>query len=175
MNKVLIIVDMQHDFIDGSLGTPEAQAIIPYVKERISSFSGHILFTQDSHDDAYMESLEGHNLPVPHCQVGTQGHRIHHELEPLITTKQAIVIDKDTFGSKKLVQVLIELHALQPIESIELIGLCTDICVISNALLIKAFLPNIPIIVDSKGCAGVNPTTHQNALEAMKMCQIKII
>lgn len=174
MAHVLIVVDMQNDFIFGSLGTPEAQAIVPYVKNRVLSFDGHIYFTQDTHDDHYLDGEEGRHLPIMHCQRGSIGHRIHQDLEPLIKIKQALVIQKDTFGSKSLVDHLLKLQEQEPIQSIELLGLCTDICVISNALLIKAYLPNIPIIVDAKGSAGVNPISHQNALEAMKMCQIDI-
>jgi len=174
MAHVLVVVDMQNDFITGSLGTPEAQAIVPYVKQRIVSFNGPIFFTQDTHDEHYLGSEEGHHLPVIHCQKGSAGHHIHQDLEPLIKTKEAVVIQKDTFGSKSLVDYLLKLNKQEPIQSIELLGLCTDICVISNALLIKAYLPNIPIIVDAKGSAGVTPISHQNALEAMKMCQIDI-
>ena len=167
--KILVVVDMQNDFIDGALGTKEAAAIVPYVKEVIENFEGRIIFTRDTHFENYMDTQEGKNLPVPHCIKGTEGWQICAELEALRTTE---AIDKITFGSKDLVEVL---KAEENVESITFIGLCTDICVISNAMLIKAFYPEIPLYVDAKGCAGVTPESHQNALNAMKMCQIKIL
>lgn len=167
--KLLVVVDMQKDFIDGALGTPEAAAIVPYVKETIENFDGKVLFTRDTHFENYMDTQEGKNLPVPHCIKGTPGWQIHPELEALRKTD---AIDKVTFGSSQLPQVL----ALEEnIESITFIGLCTDICVISNVMITKAFFPEIPIYVDAKGCAGVTPQSHKTALEAMKMCQINIV
>ena len=167
--KFLIVVDMQNDFINGALGTKEAEQIVPYVKSLIENFDGKVLFTRDTHFEDYMKTSEGKKLPVPHCIKGTDGWQIHPELDALRTTD---AIDKLTFGSKDLIGIL---EKEEIIESITLVGLCTDICVISNALLIKAFFPEIPIIVDSKACAGVTPESHQNALEAMKMCQIEIL
>ena len=167
--KYLIVVDMQNDFIDGALGTPEAVAILPYVKEKIKNFEGTVLFTRDTHAPDYLNTQEGHNLPVEHCIKGTQGWQIHPTLEALRTTE---AIDKPTFGSIALVHLL---QAAKDVESVELIGLCTDICVISNALLIKAAFPEICVTVDAKCCAGVTPASHQNALGAMKMCQIQVI
>lgn len=167
--KLLIVVDMQNDFIDGALGTAEAVAIVPYVKSVIENFDGKVLFTRDTHFDNYMDTQEGKNLPVPHCIKGTEGWQIRSELDALRTTD---AIDKITFGSKDLIQILKE---EQNIESITFVGLCTDICVISNAMLVKAFYPEIPLIVDAKGCAGVTPESHLNALNAMKICQIAVI
>ena len=167
--KILVVVDMQNDFIDGALGTKEAAAIVPYVKEVIENFEGRIIFTRDTHFENYMDTQEGKNLPVPHCIKGTEGWQICAELEALRTTE---AIDKITFGSKDLVEVL---KAEENVESITFIGLCTDICIISNAMLVKVFYPEIPLYVDAKGCAGVTPESHQNALNAMKMCQIKIL
>ena len=167
--KYLIVVDMQNDFIDGALGTAEAVAIVPYVKNVIENFEGKVLFTRDIHLENYMETQEGKNLPVPHCIKGTNGWQIRAELDALRKTE---AIDKVTFGSKDLVEIL---KNENDIESITFIGLCTDICVISNAMLVKAFYPEIPLIVDAKACAGVTPQSHKNALEAMKMCQIAII
>jgi len=167
--KFLIVVDMQNDFIDGALGTDEAVKIVPYVKNLIENFDGKVFFTRDTHFENYMETSEGKKLPVPHCIKDTKGWEIHPELEALRTTD---AIDKLTFGSKDLIGIL---ESEENIESITLVGLCTDICVISNALLIKAFFPEIPITVDSKACAGVTPESHLNALEAMKMCQIEIL
>ena len=173
MENVLIIVDMQKDFVDGALGTAEAQAIVPTVKEKIENFKGGIIFTKDTHTENYLDTQEGRNLPVPHCIKGTLGHEIIKELQPY-TKKALAIFEKETFGSRKLASFLKELHKEKEIESIELIGLCTDICVVSNALLIKAFLPEVPILVDSSCCAGVTPEKHKSALETMESCQIRI-
>lgn len=169
---ILLVIDMQNDFIDGALGTAEAVAIVPRVKDKIASFAGQILFTRDTHQPNYLETAEGKNLPVPHCIVDTEGWQICAELAPWC---QTVPIDKPTFGSLALAEQLRDLHAQTPIESITLVGLCTDICVISNAMLCKAALPEVPIIVDASCCAGVTVQSHENALEAMKMCQIVAI
>ena len=166
--KLLIVVDMQNDFIDGALGSKEAVAIVPYVKEKIEGFDGKVFFTRDTHFDHYMTTQEGRNLPVPHCVKGTAGWEIRAELDALRRTE---AIDKITFGSKDLITVI---EQEKDVESITFVGLCTDICVISNVMLTKAFFPEIPLIVDAKGCAGVTPESHQNALNAMKMCQVEI-
>lgn len=168
--KILIVVDMQKDFIDGALGTPEAVAIVPAVKALIKGFEGSVYFTRDTHFENYMQTEEGKHLPVPHCIKDTEGWQIHPALDALRTTEP---IDKVTFGSKELISLLAEQK--EEIESITLCGLCTDICVISNALLIKAYYPEIPLYVVSSACAGVTPESHQNALAAMSMCQIGII
>ena len=166
--KLLIVVDMQNDFIDGALGTPEAVAILPHVKERIERFDGKVIFTRDTHLENYMDTQEGKNLPVPHCIKNTDGWQIRAELDALRTTE---ALDKLTFGSRDLVEVI---GREENVESITFLGLCTDICVISNVLLTKAFYPEIPLFVDAKGCAGVTPESHRNALAAMKMCQVTI-
>ena len=171
MQDILIVVDMQNDFIDGSLGTKEAQAIVPNVKSKIENFAGKVLFTRDTHFDNYLQTQEGKNLPVEHCIKGSYGWEIRAELDKLRTTE---VIDKLTFGSSELGPLLVKENAANPIENITLIGLCTDICVISNAMIAKAFLPEVPITVDAACCAGVTPASHKNALNAMKICQIKI-
>lgn len=171
MKKILVVVDMQNDFIDGALGTKEAVAIVPAVKKKIQEFEGKVLFTRDTHEENYMETQEGKNLPVPHCIKGTKGWQIRRELEELRTEA---AIDKVTFGSEDLGMLLKEMNHRETIESITLIGLCTDICVISNAMLIKAFLPETPIIIDAACCAGVTPESHKNALAAMKVCQIAV-
>ena len=171
MNNFLIVVDMQNDFIDGALGSKEAQAIVPNVVEKIKNFSGRIIFTRDTHLENYMESREGRHLPVPHCIKDTEGWQICPQLKDLC----GFVIDKPCFGSMELAQLLMKEHEKQPIDSICLIGLCTDICVISNAMIIKSALPEVDIIIDSACCAGVTPASHLNALEAMKMCQIEIM
>ncbi len=169
MSNILIVVDMQNDFIDGALGTSEALSIVPYVKEVIENFDGKVFFTRDTHFEGYMQTQEGKNLPVPHCIKDTEGWQIRAELDALRKTEP---INKLTFGSADLVDVL---KSQENIESITFIGLCTDICVISNVMVVKAFFPEIPLIVDAKGCAGVTPESHLRALEAMKICQVKVI
>ena len=172
MRDVLIVVDMQNDFINGALGTKEAVAIVPAVKKKIREFDGTVIFTRDTHFENYMETQEGRNLPVPHCIKGTDGWQIRAELEKLRTTE---AIDKLTFGSSELGTLLSEMNEQDPISGITLIGLCTDICVISNAMIVKAFLPEVPVVVDAACCAGVTPETHENALKAMEVCQIKVL
>lgn len=171
MQDILIVVDMQNDFIDGALGTKEAAAIVPNVLKKIESFKGKIIFTRDTHQENYMDTQEGAKLPVHHCIEGSFGWQIR---EGLCGHGECAVLDKPTFGSRKLGELLEKTHSEEPISSVTLIGLCTDICVISNALLIKAFLPEVPVSVDAACCAGVTPQSHLNALEAMKMCQISI-
>lgn len=169
--NLLLVIDMQNDFIDGALGTPEAVSIVPRVEKKIKDFDGMVLFTRDTHQPNYMDTQEGRNLPVPHCIEGTKGWEIRPELDALRTTS---AIDKVTFGSSELGNILLNLNSEEEIESITVIGLCTDICVISNAMIAKAFLPEVPVIVDAACCAGVTPQSHENALNAMAMCQIKI-
>lgn len=169
--KVLLVVDMQNDFIDGSLGTPEAVGIVPKVVEKIRAWEGLVYATQDTHDENYLQTREGQALPVEHCMQNTSGWQIAPAVRAALGP-DAVCLTKPTFGSRELAEKLLELE--EPIDAIELIGLCTDICVISNALLLKAFLPEVPISVDAACCAGVTPESHQNALKAMKMCQITI-
>ena len=172
--KVLIVVDMQHDFVDGALGSPAAQAIVPAVQAKIEDYekSGdYVIFTRDTHEENYLQTQEGRNLPVPHCIRGTEGWKILPQLHDSRHAK----VDKVTFGSSELPQVLEQTFAPGELQSIELVGLCTDICVISNAMVLKAFFPEVPILVDSACCAGVTEQSHQNALEAMKVCQIKVL
>lgn len=169
MQKILVTIDMQNDFIDGALGTKEAEAIVPAVEEKIKKFEGRVFFTRDTHEPNYMETQEGRNLPVPHCIKATKGWELRNEIMALCREKP---IDKVTFGSIELGRRLLEEHQKNPIESVTFIGLCTDICVISNVMIAKAFLPEVKIIVDASCCAGVTPQSHKNALEAMKMCQV---
>ena len=167
--KFLIVVDMQNDFITGSLGSDLARAIVPSVVEKVKAFDGKVIFTRDTHFDDYMTTQEGRNLPVPHCIKDSDGWQICDELKPYATT----VIDKITFGSIDLPQILKNYTEL--IDSIELCGLCTDICVISNAMLLKTAFPEVAIIVDSSCSAGVSVESHNIALEAMRAVQIQII
>lgn len=172
--KYLVVIDMQKDFITGSLGTKEAQNILSGVIEKVKNYDGKVVFTKDTHKDDYLNTQEGKNLPVKHCIVGEDGWYLDEKLEEIADESDWKVYNKPTFGSVKLASDLKEENNREPIEEIELCGLCTDICVISNALLFKAFLPETPIIVDAACCAGVTPQSHHNALEAMKMCQIII-
>ena len=178
MKKYLIVVDMQNDFISGALGTEEAKLILGRVKDKIAASMGNrgIYFTMDTHHDDYLGTTEGKKLPVPHCIYETEGWRIARELLDLFDGRdeKPVTIEKGTFGSVELAQMLKDLNHKEKIEEIELVGLCTDICVISNALLIKAFLPETKISVAASCCAGVSPESHKNALEAMRMCQIEI-
>lgn len=175
MNNILVVVDMQNDFVDGALGTKEAQAIIPAAVQKIKNFKGTVLYTQDTHQSDYLTTQEGRLLPVLHCVENTPGWQLAPSIQSLQTKNKSKVFIKNTFGSKDLAHYLQTLHQKEPIDSIELIGICTDICVISNALAIKAFLPETPIKVDAKCCAGVTPLSHVNALNAMKMCQINVV
>ncbi len=170
MKDVLIVVDMQKDFIDGALGTNEATSIVNNVIDKIKNFDGEKIFTRDTHYDNYMDTQEGKNLPVKHCIKDSEGWNIEKEIDSLRTDDMK-VFDKPTFGSVELAKYL---SSNEGIESVTLIGLCTDICVISNAMLIKAFMPEVKVVVDASCCAGVTPDSHNNALEAMKMCQIEV-
>ena len=173
-NNILIVVDMQNDFIDGSLGTPEAVAILPNVIEKVSSFKGKVIFTFDTHDADYLNTQEGKNLPVPHCIKGTAGWMLPAKLEQLCAELRGMRFEKPTFGSVKLAQYLVDMHQQTSIDSIEIIGLCTDICVISNAMILKAAFPEVPVKVFADCCAGVTPQSHDNALAAMQACQIEV-
>lgn len=171
MQNILVVVDMQNDFIDGALGTKEAQAILPNVERLVKDFNGKIYFTRDTHSENYMQTQEGKNLPVPHCIKNTNGW----EIAPSLISYAKNIIDKPTFGSTELANELILENKKEEIQSVTLVGLCTDICVISNAMLIKASLLECKVLVDASCCAGVTPQSHKNALDAMKMCQITII
>lgn len=169
----LIVIDIQKDFVNGALGTKEAVAIVPRVTEKVKTFEGKILYTRDTHGEDYLKTAEGKKLPVVHCIKETDGWELVPELKDFC--KDSIVFDKHTFGSIALGQYLKEENEKEKIDSITLIGLCTDICVISNAFLLKAFLPETPIFVDASCCAGVTPESHSRALESMKTGQIEII
>ena len=177
MVKLLIVVDMQKDFIDGALGTAEAVAIVPNVVEKINEYvqaGDKIVFTKDTHFENYMDTQEGKNLPVEHCIKGSVGHEICEEIKRAINVENYKVYEKLTFGSAELADDL-KKGVYDDVESIMLIGLCTDICVISNAMLCKTFLTETPIYIAKDCCAGVTPESHENALKAMEMCQIKIV
>ena len=192
--KVLILVDLQKDFVDGALGTPEARAIIPKVAETIEQMADKntvVIFTKDTHSENYRETLEGINLPVPHCIKGTQGHGIVNEvfcaylnhlneyMDPYeaypALDSDPIRIEKPSFGSIELQNMLYDMNERLGVEEITLMGLCTGICVLSNAILAKATLPEAQVNVVADCCACVTPRSHKIALEAMEMCQIAII
>ena len=175
--KVLVVVDMQNDFITGSLGTPEAQAIVPNVKKKIEEYLDNndvVFYTRDTHFDGYLDSKEGQKLPVEHCIHGTNGWQIHKDLLGYDRTdhRNEYIIDKYTFGCWELPGML---NIFSDVDEIELVGLCTDICVVSNALLLKSyFYDDAEISVDATCCAGITPETHEAALKTMEMCQINV-
>lgn len=179
---ILIVVDMQNDFVTGALGTPEAQAIVPKVVEKIKNWKGPVFYTMDTHDEDYLNTQEGKHLPIVHCIEETDGWKLVDEIGNFVTDHEQIY-HKKTFGSYELFidaalndsQRIYQTLFPGSVDSITLVGLCTDICVISNALLLKAALPEVPVVVDASCCAGVTPESHKNALAAMKMCQIEIV
>ncbi len=172
MRKILIVVDMQKDFVDGALGTAEAVAIVPAVVEKIKEYKKDDIFvTRDTHQKDYLSTQEGRNLPVEHCIEGTPGWELDSKVEEAVSG--AAIVNKPTFGSTALVDMVKKIAEKEDI-SIELIGLCTDICVVSNALLLKAAMPEVEISVDASCCAGVTPEKHEAALETMRSCQIQV-
>jgi len=172
MRKILVVVDMQNDFIDGALGTKEAVRIVDSVIKKIKEYDiKDIYATRDTHGTDYLSTQEGKNLPVEHCIKGTKGWEIRNEIAELL--KDAVIVDKPTFGSIELADLLSKANEKEELE-IELVGLCTDICVVSNALLLKAKMPEVKISVDETCCAGVTVESHKAALETMKMCQISV-
>ena len=170
MKKTLIVVDMQNDFVTGVLGTQEAQAILPRVNEKIAA-ADHVIYTLDTHHDDYPATQEGKHLPVVHCVKGTWGHAL---ADSMLVRENAEFVEKPTFGSTELGEIVKKRFDNGELECVELIGVCTDICVISNALLLKAYCPELPVCVDASACAGVTPASHENALAAMRACQIEI-
>ena len=173
MKKILIVVDMQKDFVDGALGTNEAQGIVENVVEKIKNHVGDIIVTHDTHFENYMQTQEGKNLPVPHCIKGTDGWQLDKKVQFALKNREYKIIEKLTFGSTELPEYIKANYNEKDIE-IELIGLCTDICVVSNALLLKANFLETKISVDAKCCAGVTVDSHNAALTTMKMCQIEV-
>lgn len=178
--KFLVVVDMQNDFVDGALGTKEAVAIVPKVVEKINGFDGNFAVTHDTHKLDYLDTQEGKNLPVVHCIEQTDGWKLADPVFDALNNRvmqsgaDSEVFFKPTFGSVELADWLAQMSKKVRVDEVVLVGLCTDICVISNAMLIKAFMPEVKITVDAACCAGVTPESHANALAAMKMCQINI-
>ena len=175
MKKILIVVDMQNDFIDGSLGTKEAESIVDHVVEEINKDYSLVIATRDTHPENYLKTNEGKHLPVKHCIKHSESWHIRPDIFEAIEAKESRVHDKSTYGSEKLVEILKKINEEEEIETITLIGLCTDICVVSNALLVKAAFPEKRIEVKENCCAGVTPQSHEAALTTMKMCQIEVI
>lgn len=170
--KILVVVDMQNDFVTGSLGSNEAKGIVNKVKNAIEHFDGEVVFTMDTHTKGYLDTEEGKKLPIEHCIVGTKGHEIVDELLPLVKSNK--VFDKETFASVKLAEYIKEKFDKNQVESVTVCGLCTDICVISNALFIKGMVPNLPIIVKKDLSAGTSVSAHNSALTVMKSCLIDV-
>lgn len=169
--KILVVVDMQHDFVDGVLGTPEAVKIVGAVQRKVAgclSDGGTVIYTRDTHTDNYLHTQEGRFLPVKHCVENTPGW----EILPEVYAEGCRIVDKPTFGSFELADLL---AGYEGVEQIELIGVCTDICVVSNALLLKARLPEVPLVIDAACCAGVTPESHQKTLDVLRMCQVSVI
>ena len=173
MKKFLVVVDIQKDFVNGSLGTAEAERIVPRAAEKIREFDGEIFVTYDTHSEDYLNTAEGTRLPVPHCIEGTEGWELDGRIADALSGKEYKIVRKPTFGSMKLPGLIREVAGDEDL-TVELIGLCTDICVISNALILKASFYESDIAVDVSCCAGVTPETHRAAIDAMKMCQISI-
>lgn len=173
MKKILVIVDMQNDFITGSLANKEAEKILPKISKMIQEFDGEIIFTRDTHDSRYSESNEGKHLPIEHCMKGTFGHQIHRDL---LGWRDAKVVDKKTFGSIDLVKSIKECSYGLDRRNVEIhiVGTCTDICVVSNAIILKTEFPEAKIIVHKKCCAGMDIKGHNAAMLVMKRCQIDI-
>ena len=174
MKRFLVVVDMQNDFVDGALGSEQAAAIVPAAVEKISSFGGDIFVTLDTHFEDYLQTSEGKKLPVAHCIKGTNGWRLNKDIKAVLDGKDFTEVEKNTFGSVNLPGLIKEAAGEEDF-SIELIGLCTDICVVSNALLLKASFPEASISVDSACCAGVTNEKHEAALETMRSCQIDVL
>lgn len=173
MKQFLIVVDMQKDFVDGALGTAEAQAIVPAVAEKIRAFVGEIIVTYDTHEEDYMTTREGRFLSVPHCIRDTDGWQLNDTVAEALSDRAYTVVEKPTFGAVTLPEVVEQLAGDEDF-TVELIGLCTDICVVSNAMILKANFPEVDMTVDAACCAGVTPASHQAALTTMACCQITI-
>ena len=174
MKKFLVVVDMQKDFVDGALGSAEAAGIVPASVEKIMNFDGEVFATLDTHFENYMETAEGRKLPVPHCIKDTDGWQLDKDIAAALSSREYTSVEKNTFGSVDLPEIISKAAGGEDF-SVELIGLCTDICVVSNALLLKANFPEAAISVDVKCCAGVTPEKHAAAIETMRSCQIDIL
>ncbi len=179
MKKILVVVDMQNDFVDGALGTPEAVAIVDNVVDKIKSYAADpdslIYVTYDTHTEDYMDTAEGKKLPVPHCIQYTEGWKLNSKVQAALAGVHFTLVIKHTFGAYDLPEIIGDDVYLAEDFTVEFIGLCTDICVVSNVMLMKAYWHEVPITVDASCCAGVTTDTHNAALTTMKMCQINVI
>lgn len=173
MAKYLIIIDMQNDFVTDALGTAEARAMAPSLCSYARQFEGKVMFTQDTHHEDYLSTQEGKFLPVAHCIEGSEGWKVIPELKDVLDRAEA-VFRKPAFGSLELARELLRRYEEGDVDAVEFVGVCTDICVVSNALLVKAFLPEVPVTVLASLCAGVTPEKHEAALETMRSCQIEV-
>ena len=174
MARVLVVVDMQNDFITGALGSPDGPGIVDGVVDYIKKFDGDVVYTLDTHYDNYMETQEGRNLPVPHCIKGSEGWKLPEKIQAALDERGAQAFEKPSFGSPDLALAMVEKNKKEPIDEIVLLGICTDICVITNTMTLKCFLPEVKVTVESGLCAGVTGEQHQQALNAMKICQVNI-
>ena len=174
MKHFLIAVDLQKDFVDGALGTAEAMEMIPRAAEKIAAFDGEIFVTLDTHGEDYLSTAEGRKLPVPHCIRGTEGWTLDKRIAAPLEGREAVYVEKNTFGSTRLPELIREAAGGEDFDMV-IFGLCTDICVVSNALLLKAAFPEVQLTADASCSAGVTPELHRAALMTMKSCQIDVI
>ena len=170
--KYLIVVDVQKDFVDGDLGSKEAAEMMSRLIQKVKSFDGEVIFTKDTHFENYLETQEGRLLPVKHCIKNTDGWEFSTELAPLDLEEGRKVYEKSAFASRQLAEDLLKSYECGKVDSVELVGICTDICVVSNALMLKGFMPELTISVDASCCAGVTPQKHNAALDTMESCQV---
>ena len=170
--RYLLVIDVQNDFVNGSLGSDDAQAVLGNIISKVENFDGMVTFTRDTHQTDYLSTQEGKYLPVEHCIEGTEGWELADELKEYAGEHGSIIYDKPSFGNMNLASDIKSLYKLNRLESVEIIGLDTDICVVSNALIIKAAVPELPIYVDTSCCAGSTRERHDAAIEVMKSCQI---
>lgn len=173
--KYLLVIDVQNDFVAGSLGSEDAQNVLKNIIKKVKDFDGTVMFTRDTHQEDYLSTQEGRYLPVKHCIEGTDGWQLVDSLQDYANRHESIIYDKPSFGNMNLASDIKSLYKLGRLESVELIGLDTDICVISNALIIKAAVPELPIYVDPACCAGSSREKHEAAIEVMKSCQIQMV
>ena len=175
MARVLVVVDMQNDFVTGALASPGGPAIVDGVVDYIKKFDGDVVYTLDTHYDNYLETQEGSNLPVPHCVKGTDGWKLPESIQAALDERGAVAFEKPSFGSPDLALAMVEKNKAEAIDEIVLLGICTDICVITNTMTLKCFLPEVKVTVESSLCAGVTDEQHANALNAMRICQVNIV
>ena len=175
MKRLLIVVDMQNDFVDGALGTKEAIAIVPKIVSKIQNFNGEVIYTRDTHDNNYQSTQEGKKLPVVHCVKDSKGWQLVDQINVLAQQANSRIFDKPAFGCPEMAQYVTKLYDDNKVDEVEFVGVCTDICVISNSIILKSNAPELRVIVDSSCCAGVTPESHDNALRAMAVCQMEIV